>query len=252
MNKILVCLPVYNEARLLKRAVNSILEQTYDNFSLVIVNDGSTDNSLEEANKFLYDERVTVINNEKNGGCFYSKNTGIRLMESGEFDIYTTHDADDFSQQNRFEKVIEAFSLDNKTISVQDYVLRIGNKPPSWHSKQFQPFTNYAHGFFNKEVFEKIGYFDNIGYNSDQEYKERIYSYCELNNKISKTIEEVLYYAEITDDNMILKYGNDLRENYIKVYRSEIENMQITNNFYRGFFNYEERRLHANDTSYKY
>jgi len=245
VKKMLVCLPVYNEARLLKRAVNSILEQTYDNFSLVIVNDGSTDNSLEEANKFLYDERVIVVNNEKNGGCFYSKNTGIKFMESGDFDVYTTHDADDFSQQDRFEKVMKTFSLDNSIISVQDHVLRIGNKPPSWHSRQFQPVINYAHGFFNKEVFEKIGYFDNMGYNSDQEYKERIDSYCELNNKTSKTIEEVLYYAEITDDNMILKYGHELREKYRNLYRSEIKQMSIDKNFYRNFFNYEERRLHV-------
>lgn len=245
MKKILVCLPVYNEARLLKRAVNSILEQTYDNFSLVIINDGSTDNSLEEANKFLYDDRVTVINNETNVGCYYSKNIGIKFMESGEFDIYTIHDADDFSQQNRFEKVIKAFSLDDMVITVQDEVLRIGNKPPSWHSKQFQPFPNFAHGFFNKEVFEKIGYYDNMAYNADEEHKERIQSYCHLNNKKIMNIEEVLYYAEITDDNLILKYGGELRQAYRKKFTYEIENMKQENNFYRYFFNKEEARIHA-------
>jgi glycosyltransferase involved in cell wall biosynthesis len=243
--KILVCLPVYNEARLLKRAVNSILEQTYNNFSLVIINDGSTDNSLEEANKFLYDDRVTVVSNQTNIGCYYSKNIGIKFMESGEFDIYTIHDADDFSQQDRFEKVMKTFSSDDNIISVQDHVLRIGNKPPSWHSRQFQPVINFAHGFFNKEVFEKMGYYDNMGYNADEEHKERIESYCQLNNKISKTIEEVLYYAEITDDNMILKYGHELRETYRKKFRNEIENMKQRNNFYRNFFNKEEVRIHA-------
>ena len=78
--KILVALPVYNEERLLKRAINSILEQTYTNFDLVIVNDASTDNSLLEAKKFLYDPRVKIVNNNKNSGCFYSKNTGIRFL----------------------------------------------------------------------------------------------------------------------------------------------------------------------------
>jgi glycosyltransferase involved in cell wall biosynthesis len=125
MKKLLVVMPLYNEEKLLKRAVNSVLDQTYTNFSLVIVNDCSTDNSLEEANKFLYDKRVTVINNEKNQGAYYSKNVGLRLLENKEFDLYTIHDADDFSLLNRFEKMINVFELneDKNSISSNRQIL---------------------------------------------------------------------------------------------------------------------------------
>jgi glycosyltransferase involved in cell wall biosynthesis len=243
--KILVCLPVYNEARLLKRAVNSILEQTYNNFSLVIVNDGSTDNSLEEANKFLYDSRVTVVDNKKNSGCFYSKNVGIKFMESGNFDIYTTHDADDFSQPTRFEEIVNVFESNPNIVSVQDFEFRIGNNPPNWYNPPFTSMINLAHAFFNKEIFDNLGYYDNIGYSGDEEYWNRINAYCNLNNKINSTLNKILYYAEITDDNMILRYGDELREVYRKKFKPEIEKMKLTNNFYRDFFNQKEIKVHA-------
>jgi glycosyltransferase involved in cell wall biosynthesis len=240
MKKILISLPVYNEARLLKRAVNSILEQTYTNFSLVIVNDGSTDNSLEEANKFLYDSRVTVVNNEKNSGCFYSKNVGIKFMESGNFDIYTTHDADDFSQPTRFEEIVNVFESNQDIVSVQDFEFRIGNNPPSWYNPPFTSMINIAHAFFNKEVFNNLGYFDNIGYSGDEEYWNRLNAYCDLNNKINATLDKVLYYAEITDDNMILRYNDELRQKYRNIFHEEIKKMKNNNNFYRKFYDYEE------------
>jgi glycosyltransferase involved in cell wall biosynthesis len=245
MKKILISLPVYNEARLLKRAVNSILEQTYTNFSLVIVNDGSTDNSLEEANKFLYDSRVTVINNEKNSGCFYSKNVGIKFMEFGDFDIYTTHDADDFSQPTRFEEIVNVFESNPDIVSVQDFEFRIGNNPPTWYGPPFEPMINLAHAFFNKDIFDNLGYYDNTEYSGDEEYWNRINAYCNLNNKINANLEKVLYYAEITDDNMILRYNDELRQIYRNKFHLEIKKMCDKNNFYRDFFNQEKVRIHV-------
>jgi glycosyltransferase involved in cell wall biosynthesis len=234
--KILVSLPVYNEDRLLKRAVNSILEQTYKNFDLVIINDGSSDNSLEEANKFFYDPRVKVINNTINKGCFYSKNLGISFMKSGEYDIYTTHDADDFSQPTRFEEIVNVFKQDSSIINVQDLELRIGNAPPEWYNPPFTPMINIAHGFFSKKAFDVFGYFDNTDYSGDEEYWQRIICYCKNNPYSWKTLEKVLYYAEITNDNMILKYDDELRKIYRKKFFKDIEKMAELNNFYREAF----------------
>jgi glycosyltransferase involved in cell wall biosynthesis len=238
MKKLLVGLPVYNESRLLKRAVNSILEQTYKNFNLVIVNDGSTDSSLEEAKKFLYDPRVSIINNLKNGGCFYSKNTSIQGMESENYDVYTTHDADDFSQPTRFEKIMNIFE-DPTVVGVQDFEMRIGNPPPDWYDKRWTPVCNFAHGFFSSQAFKALGYFDNYQFNADEEYWIRLHVYAKVNGYSINTLQDVLYYAEITDDNMILKYGEDKREVYKKKFLKEIKNMETNNNFYRPFFKYE-------------
>jgi glycosyltransferase involved in cell wall biosynthesis len=236
MKKILVILPVYNEERLIKRAINSILEQTYTDFDLIIVNDASTDNSLEEAKKFLYDSRVKIVNNKKNNGCFYSKNLGIKFIESKKYDIYTTHDADDFSQPTRFEKIVDVFMSDPKILGVQDMELRIGNTPPAWYNPPFTPMVNLAHAFFAKETFNFLGYFDNTSYSGDEEYWNRINVFCESNGYHTYTINEVLYYAEITDDNMILRYPDELREIYRKKFWEDIKKMKESNKFYRNFF----------------
>jgi glycosyltransferase involved in cell wall biosynthesis len=234
--KLLVSLPVYNEQKLLKRAINSILEQTYQDFTLVLVNDASTDNSLFEAKKFLYDPRVVIINNIKNSGCFYSKNTGIRFMESGEYDLYTTHDADDFSQPDRFEKIINIFKSNKDILGVQDLELRFGNTPPEWYNTPFTPMENLAHGFFSKKAFEALGYFDNTDYSGDEDYWHRLNAFGNQNKMYCYTLNEVLYYAEITNDNMILRYDDSLRQIYRGKFLNEIEIMKINNNFYREFF----------------
>jgi hypothetical protein len=103
---------------------------------------------------------------------------------------------------------------------------------------------NIAHAFFNKEIFNNLGYYDNIGYSGDEEYWNRINAYCNANNKINATLEKVLYYAEITDDNMILRYDDELRKIYRNKFHSEIKKMYDENNFYRNFFKQEEIRVH--------
>jgi hypothetical protein len=85
-------------------------------------------------------------------------------------------------------------------------------------------------------VFNFLGYFDNTSYSGDEEYWNRLNSFCEFNGYITYTIQEVLYYAEITDDNMILMYPDELREIYRKKFWEEIYKMKKNNNFFRTFF----------------
>lgn len=68
-NKCVILLPVYNGEEFLQQTIESVLNQTYENFDLVIYNDGSDDNSLEIIKKFLFDERIILINNKVNFGC---------------------------------------------------------------------------------------------------------------------------------------------------------------------------------------
>lgn len=238
--KILVALPVYNEERLLKRAIHSILDQTYTNFEIKVIDDKSTDGSLNEARKFLYDSRVSIIENEKNAGCFYSKNLGISFMSSGKYDIYTTHDADDFSQPDRFEKVVDVFNSDSSILGVEDLELRFGNTPPEWYNTPFTPMSNLAHAFFKDKAFEALGFFDNTAYSGDEDYWSRLRSFCIKNNYKMHTIKKVLYYAEIAEKNMILSYGDDVREVYRNNFKKEINAMYENNNFYRPFFDIDK------------
>lgn len=229
---------LYNKGKYVERSINSILNQTYKNFSLVIIDDGSTDNSLEIAKKFLYDERVKIITNGNNIGCYYSKNVGLKFMESGDFDLYTIHDADDFSDSTRFEKIIKIFEQHENLIGIKTTEMRIGKNIPIWQ-EEFYP--SEGHAFFNKIVFKKLGYFDNFYCSADSEYWHRLEEFCKISQKyLCGSSYETLYYADMVGDNMILKYDWQFRKPYFEKFKKEVEEMISKNNFYRNFFSIED------------
>lgn len=99
-----VIMPVYNGELYLDEAIQSILTQTYKNFEFIIINDGSTDNSLDIIKKYMNkDTRIFLINRE-NKGLIYSLNEGIKKAK-GKY--IARMDADDISLPARFEKQIE-------------------------------------------------------------------------------------------------------------------------------------------------
>lgn len=69
-----VIIPLYNKEQIIERAIHSVLNQSYTNFELIVVNDGSTDKSLEIA-KSICDNRISIIN-QSNGGPSKARNTG--------------------------------------------------------------------------------------------------------------------------------------------------------------------------------
>ena len=100
--KISVLLPAYNAQAYLRESIESILAQTFSDFELIIINDGSTDQSLEIMTSFK-DSRIRIINQE-NAGLPISLNRGIRLARG----IYLARqDADDISLPNRFSAKVQ-------------------------------------------------------------------------------------------------------------------------------------------------
>jgi glycosyltransferase involved in cell wall biosynthesis len=240
MKKLLVVMPVHNDEKYIERAINSVINQTFKNFKLCIVNDFSTDNSLKKIEPYLKNNNIELINNQKNGGCFYSKNIGIKLLEEEHFDVYTTHDADDFSDSTRFEKIIKLFD-DENVLAVQDFDLRIGGTPPEWFAKVGKTMPNHAHAFFSKKSFEIFGYYDNYMCSSDTELWNRILKYIEINKKYKiSTLRELLYYSQITDKNMIVRMGIDIRKPHFDNYMNKISQMKENKDFYKPFFSIDE------------
>lgn len=86
-----VIVPVYNTSKHLKKCIDSILRQSLVDIEVIIVNDGSTDNSLEILSSYL-DDRIILVN-KKNGGLSSARNAGIRIAKS-EFLIHV--DSDDW------------------------------------------------------------------------------------------------------------------------------------------------------------
>ncbi len=97
-------MPVYNGALYLKQSIESILEQTISNFEFIIINDCSTDNSLDIINAYAkVDPRIKVFSNSSNLGLVRTLNYGIELC-NGEY--IARMDADDISMPDRLQKQV--------------------------------------------------------------------------------------------------------------------------------------------------
>ncbi len=108
-----VVLPCYNAAEFLQESISSVLAQTFTDFELLIIDDGSTDGSSEIISK-QNDSRIKVLRNEKNLGLIKTLNTGIAAAKGN---YIARMDADDVSRPERFEKQI-SFLEKNPTVGV--------------------------------------------------------------------------------------------------------------------------------------
>jgi glycosyltransferase involved in cell wall biosynthesis len=104
-----VIVPIYNVEKYLERCLDSIIVQTYRNFEIIAVNDGSTDNSLSILNRYARnDDRIRIIN-QKNKGLSGARNSAIKVS-NGRYLIFV--DSDDTIEKSLFEDVLK-FALAN-------------------------------------------------------------------------------------------------------------------------------------------
>ena len=110
--KITVLLSAYNAEKYVKEAIDSILDQTYKNFEIIISDDGSTDNTRYIIDS-INDDRLKSFHNFRNQGKTFTINY-LSSKATGSF--VTVHDADDLSLPDRFEKQIVSFRKNPKLV----------------------------------------------------------------------------------------------------------------------------------------
>lgn len=164
-----VIISTYNEEPYLEEAINSILNQTYPYFELIIVNDGSTDNT----DKLLFsfkDNRLRVINKE-NTGLPSSLNVGI---ENAKYNWIARMDGDDIALPNRFEEQVKLIKKGYDIIGGQFYSINefgeclasgISHNPISLLGSKLFVFFGWnplAHptAVFRKELIKEFGGYD--------------------------------------------------------------------------------------------
>lgn len=114
MALISVIIPIYNVEKFLDETIQSVLNQSYEEWELILVDDGSADNSVQVAEKYLGDERISLIR-QKNEGVSIARNRGLSLAK-GKY-IYFL-DSDDSIDANFIETSIEVAERENSDIVV--------------------------------------------------------------------------------------------------------------------------------------
>lgn len=104
MPKISVLMPAYNSEKFIAEAIESILNQTFSDFELIIINDGSTDNTAKIIRQYAkQDSRIKFIDNKKNSGLIAVLNQGLDLCSA---EYIARMDSDDISRPERFAKQV--------------------------------------------------------------------------------------------------------------------------------------------------
>ena len=105
--KISVIIPVYNIEKYLSQCVESIISQTYEDLEIILIDDGSTDNSPQICNEFAKKDKRIIVIHKANGGAASARNTGLRRA-TGECLAFV--DSDDYLEEDTLSKLAGAMS----------------------------------------------------------------------------------------------------------------------------------------------
>ncbi len=185
--KISVLLPVYNGEKYLKESIDSILQQTFSDFELLVISDGSTDESHRIIESYT-DKRIRFIKNEKNKGLIFTLNRGLGEAR-GKY--IARMDQDDISIPSRLQEQYDFLERNTGVALVGGWAEiidennnHLGYKrlPSEYFLIKFELlFRNpFIHStiFFRKEIIQRLG-----GYNKDYEHAEDYELYSEMSDK---------------------------------------------------------------------
>lgn len=120
-----IIVPIYNTEKYLKKCLDSIINQTYQNLEIILINDGSTDKSYDICKEYKdKDNRIVLINKKNNTGQADARNRGLKIAKG---DYIGFVDSDDYIESNMFEKLMNAMYKYKAEISMCNmYVVEKG------------------------------------------------------------------------------------------------------------------------------
>jgi len=205
-----IIIPCYNAEKYIAETIQSVINQTYSNWELIIVNDGSTDNSVTIVNQLLENDNRLQLINKPNSGVSDTRNKGLEVA-SGE--LVTFLDADDVWHITNLEKKVKFFtSTDYDVVYSYCQMIDEQSKPidkilKGENNLKIADFLSLKANYntapsgivFKKEVLHKIGGFDvNLSNNADQD----ILIQSLANGFKIGVISEVLWNYRIHPENM--------------------------------------------------
>jgi len=235
--KISVLMTVYNEERFLAESIESVLNQTFNDFEFIIVNDGSTDNTENIIKDYMKkDKRIICIKNEINKGFNNLGNVVNMGLKKARGKYIARIDADDICYLNRFEiqyNYLERHPNIFLIGSSADVIDTKGNKIdvilkknyPSWLLKYRIAFSNpFIHTsiiFRNEEMSDGVA----LKYDGKAEYT--FYVMLFYYGKKIKNIKDILVKYRINPNGLMSRYGNMTNNKYKEFYKEENDKKNI-------------------------
>ncbi len=244
MVKISVIVAVYNGEDSIKKCLMSIINQTFNDFELIVIDDGSIDNSLKiiEDTKENNQQVEFKILSRDNRGVAYSRQEGIQLS-SGIYTIFL--DSDDYASPNWLEKMYEVVLRDNADIIVCDYyTVESKNFLPTSQPLGYSGLDNIKlmldgklHGFLWNKLIRRslyiendIVFLENINYLEDFIVLMKLFNSAEL---VAKINEPLVFYTVDNPNSITNRISSDKVNQvisavgYIDSYLKEIDSHRL-------------------------
>lgn len=224
-----IILPLYNVEKYVIKCLNSLKNQTLNSFEVIIVNDGSKDNSRYLCEKFIKDNDLNnfFIVDKENGGLSSARNYGLKFAK-GKYVAFL--DSDDYVNENTYELLLNA--LDENSIFVEcGYYLTFENKEKTLNLNTFNNLEEYAaYGYvvaWNKLIKRDFLINNNIQFIEGLYYEDINFFYNLLEkiedyNKIKHLNMPLIHYVQRNDS--IMSDNTNKLLDIIKIYSSLNDN----------------------------
>ncbi|MFC3612448.1 glycosyltransferase [Lutimaribacter marinistellae] len=169
-----VIVPVFNAARNLPTALRGLQAQTWPNIEIIIVDDGSSDESLSVAEAAAEkDKRIRVIAHTVNQGAYPARNTGFAAARG---DYITVHDADDWSHPEKIARQATALMNEPELKATVSHWVRASDDlaMTRWRMEEAWIYRNVSSLMIRAELRDILGYWDRVKVNADTEYYYRL------------------------------------------------------------------------------
>ncbi|GAB5563397.1 MAG: glycosyltransferase family 2 protein [Winogradskyella sp.] len=241
--------PMYNNETVIKETIKSVLNQTYADWELLLIDDASTDNTLDTAQREeSKDSRITIFKNDKNEGAAVARNLGT---EKAKGDFIAFLDADDLWLPNKLELQLEALKKADVCFGSYEWIDTKGNPLNiKVNASEFLTYrkllkANYIGnltGIYNAKKLGKI-------FTKDLKKRQDWLLWLEAIKRSGKPaigLQETLAYYRNSEDSLSSNKVKLIKHNY-KAYRKGLGFSTIKSCFYMVLFLYEhlivKRRL---------
>lgn len=246
MNDTLVSIvvPILNAKKSIEKCVESLINQTYPNIEIVLVDNGSTDETIKLLKGYQGSEKIRVFF-EENPGVFYARNRGI---ENSNGKYITFVDADDYLEQNAIEKEIELLNKENSEILFFDYYFEKNEQSKKCNNKStYGLYKNYNRekllldmcigkyfasvwrGIFLADIVKNKTFFRKTKFAEDLLFDIE----CILKASRISVVDVLLYHYVDNDESALKKIQHDLQNtiDYLKQFDNVVaensgENLQ--------------------------